>query len=55
MQKSMALLFLLAMSVFPWVPGPVAGDDMVSFQPVRAPFKGPENAPVTIIEIADFM
>jgi peroxiredoxin/protein-disulfide isomerase len=29
--------------------------ETVSFEPVRAPSKGPDNAPVTIIEIADFM
>lgn len=28
--------------------------ETVSFEPVRAPSKGPDNAPVTIIEIADF-
>jgi len=27
----------------------------VNFEPVRAPSKGPDNAPVTIVEIADFM
>lgn len=29
--------------------------ETVNFEPVRAPSKGPDNAPVTIIEIADFM
>ena len=29
--------------------------ETVKFEPVRAPSKGPDNAPVTIIEIADFM
>ena len=29
--------------------------ETVAFEPVRAPAMGPENAPVTIIEIADFM
>ena len=27
----------------------------VEFEPVRAPSKGPDNAPVTVYEIADFM
>lgn len=29
--------------------------ERVEFKPVRAPSLGPDNAPVTIIEIADFM
>jgi len=29
--------------------------ETVDFQPVRAPSKGPADAQVTIIEIADFM
>ena len=36
---------------FSWV----VAAEKVSFEPVRAPSKGPDNAPVTIIEIADFM
>lgn len=31
------------------------GADTVAFEPVRAPSMGPEDAPVTIIEIADYM
>ena len=33
----------------------VLAAETVDFQPVRAPSKGPADAPVTIIEIADFM
>ena len=33
----------------------VLAAEAVSFEPVRAPSKGPDNAPVTVIEIADFM
>ena len=35
----------------------VPGDEArtMVFEPVRAPSRGPDNAPVTIIEIADFM
>jgi len=32
-----------------------AAAETVNFEPLRAPSKGPDNAPVTIIEIADFM
>ena len=42
------VLFLLATGV-------VLAAETVDFEPVRAPAKGPENAPVTIIEIADYM
>ena len=46
---------ILALAVF-LVPGnAVAAAETVVFEPVRAPAKGPDNAPVTIIEIADFM
>ncbi len=55
MQKKLAVLFILAVSAFAWVPGIASSAETVSFQPVRAPSKGPDNAPVTIIEIADFM
>jgi hypothetical protein len=31
------------------------GAEKVVFEPVRAPFVGPENAKVVVYEIADFM
>ena len=43
----LALLLLIA--------GVALAAETVDFVPVRAPAKGPENAPVTIIEIADYM
>ena len=33
----------------------VMAAEKVSLESVRAPSKGPENAPVTVIEIADYM
>ena len=33
----------------------VGAAEKVKLESVRAPSKGPENAPVTIIEIADYM
>jgi len=33
----------------------VLAAETVKFEPVRAPSKGPDSAPVTIIEIADYM
>ena len=53
MRRVVPLFLLIAFSMF-------AGDillaaDAAVFEPVRAPSKGPHNAPVTIIEIADFM
>ena len=33
----------------------VIAAEKVRFEPSRAPSKGPDKAPVTIIEIADFM
>jgi hypothetical protein len=32
-----------------------ASAQKVEFEPVRAPSKGPDNAPVTVYEIGDFM
>ena len=36
-------------------PGSFMAAEKVVFEPVRAPSMGPENAPVTIIEIVDYM
>ena len=37
------------------ITGTVLAAETVAFEPVRAPAMGPDTAPVTIIEIADFM
>jgi len=55
MRKIAAILIFLMLSVIIWAPGSSMAADKVNFEPVRAPSKGPDNAPVTIIEIADFM
>ena len=48
--------FISLLLVLLLLPGSVVlAAETVIFEPVRAPVKGPENAPVTIIEIADFM
>ena len=53
MGKDVVLSLLLVLSLF--MGSTVMAAEMVSFEPVRAPSKGPDNAPVTVIEIADFM
>lgn len=53
MNRSVFLSMLLALSLLTGTV--VMAAETVSFEPVRAPRKGPDNAPVTIIEIADFM
>ena len=53
MKRAVFLSLLLALVLL--LAGTVAALETVDFTPVRAPAKGPENAPVTIIEIADFM
>ncbi len=54
MKKTLVTLaVLMTMGLFA-VPMAMAAETVV-FEPVRAPAKGPDNAPVTIIEIADFM
>lgn len=50
---SLAALLLLALAVFG--PKTAHAAQTVKFEPVRAPSRGPDNAPVTIVEIADFM
>jgi hypothetical protein len=41
--------------LFLFMAGAAPAAEIVDFKPVRAPAKGPDNAPVTIIEIADYM
>lgn len=53
MKKYVLLSLMLALALL--VGTVVLAAEAVSFEPVRAPSKGPDNAPVTIIEIADFM
>ena len=54
MRRLVILMVLLAaLSLFS-VPAAMAAET-VNFEPVRAPSKGADNAPVTIVEIADFM
>lgn len=53
MGKYVVLSLLLVSSMF--MGSTVLAAETVSFEPVRAPSKGPDNAQVTVIEIADFM
>jgi len=53
MGRYIFLSFLLALLLL--MAGVALAAEAVDFEPVRAPAKGPENAPVTIIEIADYM
>ena len=55
MRRSLAASGLLIFYVILLAVVPVEGARVAGFEPVRAPSKGPENAPVTFIEIADFM
>jgi hypothetical protein len=53
MNRTVFLSVLLALS---FLTGTIAlAAETVNFEPVRAPSRGPDNAQVTIIEIADFM
>jgi len=47
------IVLLAALSLFSVTAAMSA--ETVNFEPVRAPSRGADNAPVTIIEIADFM
>ena len=49
------IFLALLLALFLLNAGVVLAAEVVKFEPVRAPSKGPENAPVTIVEIADFM
>jgi len=53
MRASVLLSFFMMFLLLPWSAA-AAGQTEV-LKGVRAPSKGPDNAPVTIIEIADFM
>ena len=53
MSRYIFISFLLAFSMH--LTGVTLAAETVDFTPVRAPAKGPDNAPVTIIEIADYM
>jgi len=54
MKRFLVLMVLLAAVSLFLLPA-VMAEETVGFVPVRAPSMGPDNAPVTIIEIADFM
>ncbi len=47
------MVLLAALSLFS-IPAAMSAET-VNFEPVRAPSKGADIAPVTIVEIADFM
>ena len=54
MKQKLPVLFILVLAVALALPVPGYADK-VKLDPGRAPSKGPADAPVTIIEIADFM
>lgn len=51
--RSLMFTMVIATVLLYCVAGMASGT--VNFPPVRAPSLGPDNAPVTIIEIADYM
>jgi hypothetical protein len=53
--KNRYLIFVAVVAAVILCSSFVAAAEKVKFEPVRAPSKGPEDAPVTIIEIADYM
>jgi hypothetical protein len=53
--KKLCTIFAVLMTLTLLVAAMATASETVAFEPVRAPAMGPENAPVTIIEIADFM
>ncbi|UCF29821.1 MAG: hypothetical protein JSV26_06905 [bacterium] len=52
--RHLSFLVLFCCAVLLSSPLPAAAEK-VDFQPVRTPSMGPENAKVTVYEIADFM
>lgn len=53
--KGRSAIFTIVITAIIMFAGPVMAADTVSFEPVRAPSLGPGSAPVTVIEIADYM
>ncbi len=51
----LAVLLSVTVMIFTTVAVPAASAQKVEFEPVRAPSKGPDDAPVTVYEIGDFM
>ena len=54
MRRLVILMLLLAVASLFSVTAAMSAET-VNFEPVRAPSKGADNAPVTIVEIANFM
>lgn len=53
--KERRTMFFMVLAIILMCSVTVMADESVSFEPVMAPSMGPDNAPVTIIEIADYM
>jgi hypothetical protein len=53
--KKLCTMFTVLVTATLLIAAMAMAAETVAFEPVRAPAMGPENAPVTIIEIADFM
>ena len=50
--KAMSIMALAMLSLY--AANSIAADP-AAFEPVAAPSRGPDNAPVTVIEIVDYM